>query len=74
MLMLTTASYWISGESLDTSAVADVVERGSKGVGSAWVPDARVGAGEVANFAVLCCVSIWIDSALRDWKETMVKP
>ena len=57
---LTTSSLWISVESFDAFAVADMVERSSKGVRAARVPDARVGAGQVANLAILGRVTVWI--------------
>ena len=57
---LTTSSLWISDESLNAFAVADVVERSSEGVRAAWVPDARVGTGQVPDLAVLGRVTVGV--------------
>ncbi len=59
-MSLTTSSLWISGESVDTDAVADVVVGGTICVGSARVPDARIGTCQITNFAVLGSVTVGI--------------
>jgi hypothetical protein len=46
-----------------------VVVRGSVGVGAAGVPDAWVGAGQVADFAVFGRVAVRINAALGNWNK-----
>jgi hypothetical protein len=62
-ICFTASCFWIAGEPFDADAVADVIVGGSEGVGSAGVPDARIGASQVSDFAVFRRVTVRIDSA-----------
>jgi hypothetical protein len=59
----TASCFWISGEPFNADAVADVIVGGAESVGSAGVPDARIGASQVSDFAVFRRVAVRIDSA-----------
>ena len=62
---LTASSLGVSGETLDTLAVAHMVEWRSKSVGAARISYAGIGTSQIAAFAIFGHVAVRINAALR---------
>ena len=64
---LTASSLGVSGKSLDASAVTNMVERRSKGIGTTWISNTRIGAGQVASFTVLGGMAVRVHPAIGNF-------
>ena len=66
---LTASGVWISSVSLDTSALALMVDWRPKGKWTTGVSDTRISAGTVRRFTVLGGGTVRVNSTLRLWKK-----